>query len=201
MRIYHQDRLTPTALTRRTYGPIHRFDHQDGSPSTIRSVIYAAEELPTAVAEVFYDEGQPGDEVLVCPQWQVASLAPAAPVQLTDLRGDGAMAIGALPSLSIGNVSLSLTQAWARQIYTDLGTDGIIYPGAHNLASCVVLWERSPSLQIVPLAGAPELPVLSTRIRARFQAAVWRFGRVIRQVTNVDCSICRTHAAIVLAGP
>src|ERR1700722_3738479 len=91
-RIYHQDSYTSTGNTRRTFGPLERFDaHEDlGVPAfspTLRSVLYLAEDIATCALEIFCDQDGTVGEALICPQWKAAIIYPDGSPELQELRG------------------------------------------------------------------------------------------------------------------
>ena len=138
VRLFHSGIHCPSPDFRRLYGPIHRFDHHTGRSSQPRScsrgrtIIYLAQNLGTALAEVFGDE----TTATICPNYRVALLHVAADCRLQDLTGTGTIAIGALPSLCTGAVSRPRSQEWAQAIYRDEPAgkpiDGVYYHSAHD---------------------------------------------------------------------
>jgi hypothetical protein len=124
-----------------------------------RAVMYLAESVVSACAEVF---GDPPRLAELCPNYRVATLAPPGSLAFQDLVGPGAMAIGAQKSLCSGNEDRSLTQEWARAIYEALpgGDDvvGVRYEGAHDGMPCVAVWETAPALQLLDDSPSCLLP-------------------------------------------
>jgi hypothetical protein len=125
----------------------------DGKPQDStdgRSVLYVAGNLATAIGEVFGDY----PEAAVCPNYRVALIRPAAPMQLLDLRGQGAaMRIGALPSLATGDYLRARTQEWARAIYEDQPAHktirGVYYDAAHTNGPALALWDTDRDVAIL----------------------------------------------------
>jgi hypothetical protein len=209
VRIWHLGGHGPTAATalRRT-GPLARFDHHlptsdpalrvdpasSAEPSRrhapvphaasgSRGIVYLAESLRTAGAEVFGD--LPVAEV--CPAWQASLLRPSRPCRLANLRGAGAMRIGALPALGSGNEHRVLTQQWARAIYEDLAVDGIRYSGAHDEGACLALFERAPALRVL---DGQELRLHEHSLWRRFQVALHTLGLPAARIRRRDCPRC-----------
>src|ERR1019366_6246542 len=99
VRTFHLHPSRPP-LRARSWGPVNRFDphirdrHQrprdqpDG-----RGVNYLAWDLGCALAEAFPERAP---EVPICPNQFAILAAPQAPVTLLDLRGEGALQIGAV---------------------------------------------------------------------------------------------------------
>ena len=197
-RIYHEDRFTPTAIFRRTYGPLHRFDHHlphisapDIDPEG-RSVIYIAAAIRTAALEVYGDE--PRYEV--CPRWRIAQVRPTASVELQDISAEsdgGAVAIGALPELGAGSsVPREKSQLWARELYATGRVGGIRYGGAHDLAQCVVIWDNGPDLEVVHDGGvAQDFKIRAPAIWSRVIGEYGPTGRYLDKIKSADCPLCR----------
>jgi hypothetical protein len=152
VRIYHRDFLTPSALHRRTFGPLSRFDHHTPmieAPTACpagRAVIYLAREIGTAAAEVFGElEVSP-----VCPNWRLAWIRPTASLEVQDMVGTASMALGVRHSYGTMLGRTDLTQKLARRIY-DQHEElcGIRYAGASENGECLALWERAPALEVV----------------------------------------------------
>ena len=183
-------------LRARVFGPVARFDphvrdrHQrpkvqaDG-----RGVQYLGDSLGCGLAEALPEQWP---EVRICPNHRVVQAAPARPLALLDLRGDGAMAIGAVGTLGAGNEPRRLTQRWGRAIYEDLpALAGVVYRGAHQGGVSVAVWDRAGVLHARP--GTPDdgEPLAGPRLRTRVIAALARQGR--SPVWAADCPACSTR--------
>lgn len=104
-----------------------------------------ADALATGACEVF----APAGVVVLCPRWRVAVVEPTRQARLLDLLAPGAaMAVGALPQLTDGEVPRALTQDWARAIYEDRPTggpvDGVRYRSAYRAGTALALWDSGP---------------------------------------------------------
>lgn len=200
-RVYHRHPGRPP-LQPRTYGPIdsrwdpHKYttgrrprEQRDG-----RGVLYLAEDLACALAEVFPEQR---DVVQICPNLFSVTATPTADVRLLDLTGDGAMFIGAYTTLGSGGESRALTQAWAQAIYEDLsGFAGVRYRASHQGGIAVATWDRAPALDPVgPPAGDR---LVSRRMRPHVERALDRQGRALEIVPTWECDDC---VAAGLAGP
>ncbi len=198
VRVFHQDRRCPDPDFRRTYGPLHRFDHHTGVHSRPqicpdgRSIIYLARCLDTALGEVFGDE----TTATICPNYRVAMLQVSADCRLQDLTGDRAAAIGALPALSTGDVPRQLSQEWARAIHRDEPAgqpiDGIYYHSAHDEGPCLALFERSPGLDEITNdrcspGGLPLLDVSDLLITILSRRLIG-----FRRIEAEDCPKCKS---------
>jgi hypothetical protein len=190
VRVYHEhpDR---DGMAARTYGPIARFDphvrdnrQRPREDPRGRGVLYLAQTLGTALAEAY-----PGQwpEVGVCPHARAGWVCPPTVIELVDLTGEGALAIGAVGTLQWGDEPRRRTQRWGRRMYEQYSQlAGIRYQAAHQGGESVVLWERAP--RPVALAGGD-----------RKLWAVWRWvitalapqGRTPRRIAATDCASCR----------
>jgi hypothetical protein len=197
--IYHRSTHTPNGVTHRTYGPLHRLDHhvpsKGGSPRVSpegRSVLYVAGNLPTALGEVFGDY----PEAAVCPNYRIALVRPAAPLQLLDLRGQGAaMRIGALPSLATGDYPRARTQEWARAIYEDQPVArktvrGVYYDAAHSNGPALALWDTAGDVEVVRSGRgqAQDIALTAPRLWSRVVTAAVDMG--MRADLVARCTTC-----------
>jgi hypothetical protein len=195
VRVWHLGGRGGSAATElRHLGPFARFDHHHAAAvekGGERAVVYLAESLRGAAAEVFGD--LPVAEV--CPAWRASLLLPRASCRLVNLRGSGAMRIGARPALGSGGEARALTQEWARAIYEDLGADGIRYTGAHDEGVCLVLFERAPALRLVTDRGRrQEFQLHERALWRRFQAATDALGLPARTIPRGECRRCLAAA-------
>jgi hypothetical protein len=190
VRIYHED-PSKDGMAPRTFGPLARFDphvrdsHQrPREDPEDRGALYLAADLATALAESY-----PGQwpEVLICPHARAAWVSPPKPINLLDLTGQGALAIGAPGTLQWGDEPRRRTQRWGRRIYEQYNDlDGIRYQAAHQGGECVVLWERAPNLH--QLAGGDRR---LWAVWSRVTAALAGQSRVPRRIAASDCERCR----------
>ncbi len=190
VRVYHEH-PSRGATAFRTFGPVARFDphvrDRRRSPREDpqgRGVLYVARDLPTALAEAY--SGQ-WPQVAVCPYARACWIRPQEPVDLLDLSGEGALAIGAVGTLAWGDEPRALTQRWARRIheqYTDL--DGVWYRSAHQGGESVALWERAPRLERAP-GGDRRLWAVWRHV----QVALGGQRRLPRRIAAAACATCR----------
>jgi hypothetical protein len=151
--------------TFRSFGPTRgRFDHQTPPPhAQERAILYAAEQGPICLAEVFQDT-RVIDRSARDP-W-LAGFELRAGLSLLDLTGTWPTRAGA--SMAIGSGSRPRAQRWSRAIYEaypDL--QGIAYPSSmHGNRLAVAFYERAlfalPRVPIFhrPLIDPALLPVL-----------------------------------------
>lgn len=197
-RIYHQSPHTPDGVTHRSWGPLHRLDPHlpaaSGEPGRCpdtRSVLYLAGNISTAVGEVFGDL----TAAEVCPGYRIALLRPRRPIDVLDLRGQGAaMAVGALPSLGAGNHERTLTQQWARAIYEDqpcpVPIHGVYYPTAHSNGPALALWNTEGQVDTVrDRDGSPQdMALVDPRMWTRIVVAAVGMG--LRASLVPRCPLC-----------
>jgi hypothetical protein len=135
----------------RSYGPLPsaRFDPHP-EPAGNRSgelVLYAAATLLTALAERFqHNRAIRRDD----PTSPIAyAWRPIRTLTLIDLRGPGAVALGA--AQAIGSYRKDITRRWARALRTAWPTaDGILYSSAMTGQDCLALW--APAADSFPAA-------------------------------------------------
>lgn len=153
----------------RFYGPLgQRFDHHepaDPPRDGPRGIYYGAPTLACCVAEVFGDRGF----VQIGQEW-LATVRVGRELRLLDLRRDGATRAGAVHALSSIRDS-ALTHAWSRFFYERVeiygSVDGLLYPGAHNGADAVALYERAADAIERPAATPRLTPLAEPRTRYR----------------------------------
>jgi len=152
--------------TFRAFGPTRgRFDHQvPPSKVQVRRILYAAEEGPTCLAEVFQDT-RVIDRAAHDP-W-LAGFELAEPLDLLDLTGSWPTRAGA--SMAVSSGPRPRAQRWSRAVYEAYpDIQGLYYPSSmHGNRPSIALYERAvsavPSIPIFhrPLIDPALLPVLS----------------------------------------
>jgi hypothetical protein len=154
-------------------------------------VIYLAESLRTAAAEVF------GEHRLapVCPRYRVAALRPRSTTVVQNLRGAGAMMIGGLPAMNVADLPRPETQAWARAIYEDRPADarvcGVRYTSAYAAGISLALWETAPNLEVVVRNGEQQDFALDDpRIYARLLPLMVPLRVEVRIIGSEECPRC-----------
>jgi hypothetical protein len=190
VRVYHEHPVR-LGMAPRTFGPVDRFDphvrdrrRNPREDPEGRGVLYFAADLGTALAEAY--SGQ-RPQVDICPHARAGWARPTAAIDLLDLTGDGAMAIGAVGTLAWGDEPRARTQRWGRRIYEQYGDlDGIHYRAASQGGESVALWERAPAVEI-PAGGDRALwavwPYVVTALAGQ--------RRFPRRVPAAHCKACR----------
>jgi hypothetical protein len=190
VRIYHEhpagDGMAP-----RVFGPLARFDphvrdrqQRPRQDPQGRGVLYLAGDLSTALAEA-YPSLWP--EVPICPHARAGWVRPHTPIELLDLTGNGAMAIGAVGTLQWGDEPRRRTQRWARRIYEQYThLNGIRYHAAHQGGESIALWERAPTLPRL-VGGDRKLWAVWSRV----VVALATQRRLPRRIQPDECAACR----------
>lgn len=195
-RVYHAapDRH---ATDRRHYGPIERFDPHT-PPATApaecpagRSVIYLGDSLRTAAAEVFGAHRL----ALVCPRYRVAALVPRDELIVQNLRGSGAMMIGGLPAMNVGDIARPETQAWARAIHEDRPAHpricGVRYTSAYAAGVSLAVWDTAPQILITRVDGrAQDFALADPPLYARLLTLLVALRIEVRTIRSDNCARC-----------
>jgi hypothetical protein len=195
-RVYHARPDRP-ATARRRFGPIERFDPHTPpftNPAECpagRSVIYLGDSLRTAAAEVF------GAHRLaqVCPRYRVAALVPGDELIVQNLRGSGAMMIGGLPMMNVGDIARHETQAWARAIHEDRpahpGVCGVRFTSAYAGGVSLALWDTAPEIHIARVDGrAQDFALTDPPLYVRLLTVVVPFRIEVRTISSDECARC-----------
>jgi hypothetical protein len=197
VRIFHRDFITPTATLCREYGPLRRFDHHfpsdDGGPSynAERSIIYLAKTIRTAAAETFADfSSHP-----VCPRWRLAHIQPTASIEVQDISGPGAMALGTRPWMGSGPILPKDSQAWARRLYDERrNLGGIRYTSSKEGGACLAIWDRAPELEVVKDGGVRcEAALVDPETWEALTSVYKETGQSLEKIEigPADCVYCR----------
>lgn len=144
-RLYDPTRHSMTATSFRYFGPLLRFDHQQGASEapgldTARGIYYGGFTLSCCIVEVFGDTG-----FIDCGKWHIAVPRLTREVTLLDLRGRGAMRAGSVAALS-KVPDHTLSQIWSRWFYDQAEyarPEGLLWYNAHNDENAFALYERA----------------------------------------------------------
>jgi hypothetical protein len=149
--------------------------------------------LRAALVEVFGDYLL--DSAPICPFYTFSLLQPDSDQTDQDLRGDGCMNIGALPSLYSSSMQRHESQAWGTAIYEDrpAGPDvaGILYPGAHNADLCQVIFDTGASLSSVQDIDLPADGRPLVDMREKVQSELREVNIRATWIRSEDCRDCR----------
>lgn len=152
-------RTTPLGIGR---GP-SRFS----SPDNSFGLLYAARELPTALAErVIRDRFQGRQRRIVTieeiDRFVVADISSRAPLRLVDLRTSGASRLG-IPTDAARGRAQQAGRKFSQQIYDQTDLDGIVYMSRITNAECVAVYDRAvgsklnPDSSVAKLVHCPDL--------------------------------------------
>jgi hypothetical protein len=117
------------------------------SPTDSFTVLYAAQDLPTALAEkVIRDrfQGKKRRALLGADieEQVVASLVAKAPLTLLDLRTSGATRLG-VPTDAVRGRAQQAGRKFSQQLYDGTDFDGIVYMSRITNAECVAVYDRA----------------------------------------------------------
>lgn len=163
-RIYKRGGAYPTLWNQfRYYGPLSRFDHQisnaNDEPITQQlGVLYAASDLPTALAEFFQHKRRRINRHDQSP-WLAAFRLPGK-IRLLDLTDTFSVRVGASSKLFTG--PFRHTQAWSRGFYAVYpNIQGIYYRSSLTNRPSVVFYERAATNQLFPPTTTMHRPLNS----------------------------------------
>jgi len=192
VRIFHCDFITPMATYRREYGPLRRFDHHfpsDNGPShnTEQNIIYLAKTIRTAAAEAFADVSPHP----VCPRWRLAYIRPTASIEVQDISGPGAMALGTRPWMGSGPILPGDSQIWARRLYDERrNLGGIRYTGSNDGGPCLAIWDRAPALEVVKDGGVScETALIDPETWEELNSVYKETGQSLEKI-EIDPTVC-----------
>lgn len=152
-RIYKRGGTHPTLWnTFRSFGPLSRFDHHlldDNGDAHLqdRSVLYAATDIPTALAEYFQGNDRRINRTRNQP-WLVSFRLPGR-IQLLNLSDTFCVRVGASMKLTSG--PFTSAQAWSRgfyEAYPEL--QGLYYPSSLTNRPTIAFYDRSNHDAIFP---------------------------------------------------
>ena len=156
-------RATPTGMG---YGAT-RFS----SPTDGFTLLYAAQDLPTALAEKVIRDRFQGKKRRVLleadiEEQVVASLvAKAPPLILLDLRTSGATRLG-VPTDAARGRAQQAGRKFSQQLYDGTDFDGIVYTSRITNAECVAVYDRAVGRRLDPACPVVELSRLSDLVAA-----------------------------------
>ena len=149
-RIYERGGSFPTLWNAfRHVGPLSRFDHHlgvDESAGQPRGTLYAAADIPTAVAEFFQATRQINRTRR---QPWLVSFVLAGEVRLLDLTDAFCVRVGASAKLASG--PFAYAQNWSRGFYETYGeAHGLYYRSSLTNRPAVALYERANRTGLFP---------------------------------------------------
>jgi hypothetical protein len=133
-------------------------------------------------------------ELLFCPRWHAAALAPVEDLLTQELIGEGATDLGAWQSLGSGEAHRSCSQEWARAIYSGRPAGdvaGVSYTAFRGGGHALAIWDRAPVLEVVSDALVQDKPVWDT-----FFPAMASLDISVSKIAVENCAICLTNGVI-----
>lgn len=124
------------------------------SPTGSFTVLYAAQNLPSALAEkVIRDRFQGRKERVLLDadidELVVASLVAQAPLKLLDLRTSGTSRLG-VPTDAVRSRAQQAGRKFSQQLHDATDFDGIVYMSRITNAECVAIYDRAVLAKLDP---------------------------------------------------
>jgi len=137
------------------------------SPGGSFTVLYAAQDLPTALAEKVIRDRFQGRKKRVLlkadfDELVVASLVALKPLKLLDLRTSGASRLG-IPTDAVRGRAQQAGRRFSQQLHDTTDFDGIAYSSRITNAECIALYGRAVGAKLdpnCPVAEVNRLPDL-----------------------------------------
>lgn len=137
------------------------------SPHGSFSLIYAARDLPTALAERIVRDRYQGRQrrgiaMEELEQFVVAAISTKAPLRLLDLRAGGASRLG-VPTDVVRGRAQQAGRKFSQRLYDGTDFDGIVYMSRITNAECVAVYDRAVEAKLdpaCPVAYVSRLPDL-----------------------------------------
>lgn len=140
------------------------------SPTDRFTVLYAAQDLPTALAEkVIRDRFQGRKERVLLEadldESVVASLIGLAPLKLLDLRTSGASRLG-VPTDAVRGRTQQAGRKFSQRLYDSTDFDGIVYMSRITNAECVAIYDRAVETELNPAPPVQDIRRLADLVPA-----------------------------------
>ena len=150
------------------------------SPSDSFSVFYAAQDLPTALAErVIRDRFQGKQRRVLLEddigELVVASMTAKTPLKLLDLRTSGASRLG-VPTDAVRGRAQQAGQRFSQRLHDTTDFDGIVYMSRITNAECVAVYDRAVARVLDDHCPVVELPRLAGLVPALRSLNVTLYG-------------------------
>lgn len=131
------------------------------SPSDSFTILYAAQNLATALAEKVIRDRFQGrrDRVLLqadIEELAVASLSARSPLKLLDLRTSGASRLG-IPTDAVRGRAQQAGRRFSQQLYDKTDFDGIVYMSRITNAECVAVYDHAVNAKLYPACPTENL--------------------------------------------
>ncbi|WP_260581988.1 RES family NAD+ phosphorylase [Sphingopyxis sp. PET50] len=140
------------------------------SPAGSFTLLYAAQDLPTALAEKVVRDRFQGRRKRILLQADieeqvVASLVAREPLKLLDLRTSGASRLG-VPTDAVRGRSQQAGRKFSQQLYDATDFDGIVYMSRITNSECVALYDRAVNAKLDPTCKVHAVSELADLISA-----------------------------------
>lgn len=139
-------RIIPRAHQATPIGMGHG-DSRFSSPSESFKILYAAQDLPTALAErVIRDRFQGRQKRTLVPDelenFAVAVISARTPLRLVDLRTSGTSRLG-IPTDAVRGRAQQAGRKFSQMLHDSTDLDGIVYMSRITNAECVAVYDRA----------------------------------------------------------
>jgi hypothetical protein len=140
------------------------------SPDDRFQVLYAARDLPTALAErVIRDRFQGQQRRIVTPEeidrFVMSGISTLTPLRLVDLRTSGASRLG-IPTDAARGRAQKAGRKFSQQLYDRTDFDGIVYMSRITNSECIAVYDRAVGHKLNPTCPVVELSRLSNLVAA-----------------------------------
>jgi len=139
------------------------------SPVGTFTILYAAQDLPTALAEKIIRDRFQGRKKRVLlradfDEMVVANLVASKPLKLLDLRTSGASRLG-VPTDAVRSRAQQAGRRFSQQLYDTTNFDGIVYMSLTN-TECGAIYDRAASVKLDPACPVQDVTLLAGLIPA-----------------------------------
>ncbi|ALC11474.1 RES family NAD+ phosphorylase [Sphingopyxis sp. 113P3] len=139
------------------------------SPVGTFTILYAAQDLPTALAEKIIRDRFQGRKKRVLlradfDEMVAANLVASKPLKLLDLRTSGASRLG-VPTDAVRSRAQQAGRRFSQQLYDTTNFDGIVYMSLTN-TECGAIYDRAASIKLDPACPVQDVTLLAGPIPA-----------------------------------
>jgi hypothetical protein len=129
------------------------------------TLLYAARDLPTALAErIIRDRFQGRERRKITTEeienFVVADISTRMPLRLVDLRTSGASRLG-IPTDAVRGRAQQAGRRFSQQLYDSTDFDGIVYMSRITNAECVAVYDRAVKMKLDPACPVEDLVKLT----------------------------------------
>jgi len=140
------------------------------SPDDSFTLLYAARDLPTALAERIIRDRFQGRQQRVIARDELTHFAAAAistmkPLRLVDLRGSGASQLG-IPTDAVRGRAHQAGKRFSQSLFDKTDLDGIVYMSRLTNTECVAVYDRAIDKRLNPSCPVEDLMRLAGLVPA-----------------------------------